>query len=489
MSLDRYRELLGRFDAKRVLVVGDVYLDENVFGAVTDISLEAPIPIFEVHQRRHNPGAAGNAACNVAALGAKTFMVGVVGDDPNADVVRKEFALRNVDTSGVVVDPARPTNTYGKLKAGGHNIPTQEVLRTDTPTPAFISGETEDQVIANIRARAPEVDAVMVGDQVSSVCTVRVLSEIVACANEHGLLTVGDSRQRAAAMKGFDIVVPNDKEAGLAVGIDVVDEASLAAAGKELLKTSKNVLVTCGPAGIKVFAEDGEVTDVPIVPCDVVDVTGAGDTVTAAVTLTMLAGGALQDAAVIANAAAGVAVGRPGVVTVSREEVDRALSGATGPAKLKRLEDLIPIVRGHKDEGKRVVWTNGVFDLLHVGHVTYLLKAARLGDVLVVGLNSDASVRENKGPNRPIQSEADRALVLSAMECVDYLAIFGEKTTVGILEMLQPDVYAKGGDYTLDTIVQEERRVVEGYGGEIAIIPGVGGQSTTALIRKITNDR
>jgi len=289
-------------------------------------------------------------------------------------------------------------------------------------------------------------------------------------------------------MKGFDVVVPNDKETGVAVGIEVIDEPSLVAAGTKLLATSNNALVTCGSAGIKIFAENGDITDVPIVPCDVVDVTGAGDTVTAAVTLTLLAGGTLHDAAVVANAAAGVAVGQPGVVTVSREEVARALSGAAGPAKLKTLEELAPIVRRQQDEGKRVVWTNGVFDLLHVGHVTYLLKAARRGDVLVVGLNSDASVRDNKGSNRPIQSEADRALVLSAMECVDYLIIFGEKTTVGILEALRPDVYAKGGDYTLETIVQEERRVVEAYGGEIAIIPGVEGQSTTALIERIAND-
>jgi len=199
MSPERYCEFLERFAGKGVLVVGDIYLDENVFGAVTGVSLEAPIPVFEVHERRHNPGAAGNAACNAAALGAQTYMVGVVGADPNADIVRKEFAVRNVDTSGVVSDPGRPTNTYGKLKAGGHNIPAQEVLRTDTPSPSFIDGDVEDQVIANLRARAPEVDAIMVGDQVSSVCTERVLAEVAACAREHGLLTVGDSRGRAGA--------------------------------------------------------------------------------------------------------------------------------------------------------------------------------------------------------------------------------------------------------------------------------------------------
>jgi D-beta-D-heptose 7-phosphate kinase/D-beta-D-heptose 1-phosphate adenosyltransferase len=489
MSQQHDRELLARFDQKRVLVVGDIYLDENVFGIVTGISLEAPIPIFEVQERKCNPGAAGNAACNVAALGAKTYMVGVVGKDPNADVVLKEFALRNVNTSGVVVDPGRPTNTYGKLRAGGFNIPTQEILRTDTPSPTFISGAVEEQVIRNIRARAPEVDAIMVGDQVSATVTERVIAEIAVCARQHKLLTVADSRKRSGSFPGFDIIVPNDREAGIGAGIDVTNEASMRAAGKALLKSARNVLVTRGPDGITIFAENGDIVDVPIVPCEVVDVTGAGDTVTAAVTLAVLAGGSLRDAAVIGNAAAGVAVGQKGVVTVTRAEVERALAGTKGPAKLKTLEELVPIVRRLRLEGKEIAWTNGCFDILHVGHITYLLAAARLGDVLIVGLNSDASVRANKGPNRPVVPEGDRALVLSALECVDYVTIFSEKTTVRILDALQPDRYVKGGDYNLDTIVQEERRVVEGYGGKIDIIPGVKGQSTTAIIQKIAGDK
>jgi len=488
MDVQHYLELLDRFDKARVLVVGDIYLDENVEGVVTGISLEAPIPIYEVHARKCNPGAAGNAACNVAALGAKTYMVGVVGADANADVVRREFAVRNVDTSGVVVDPERPTNTYGKLRAGGHNIPTQEILRTDTPAPTFIAGAVEDQVIANLRARAPDVDAIVVGDQVSSVVTARVLEGVVALAEAHDVLTVGDSRERAGALKGFDAIVPNDREAGIGAGIDVIDDATLREAGKALLEGCKNALITRGPEGITVFSEDGAVEDVPIAPCEVVDVTGAGDTVTAAVALTLVAGGTLHDAAVIGNAAAGVAVGQEMVVTVSREEVARALSAEGGPGKLKSLDELKAIVLGLREAGKTVVWTNGCFDILHPGHITYLMEAGRLGDALVVGLNSDVSVRANKGPNRPVMNEKDRALVLSAFECVAYLTIFEEKTTVPILEVLRPDVYVKGGDYTVDTIVQEERRVVEGYGGRIALIPAVAGQSTTAIIDRIAQD-
>ncbi len=489
MTPERCRELLNQFGSKRVLAVGDVYLDENIFGIVTGVSLEAPIPIFEVHERKCNPGAAGNAACNIAAMGAKTYMIGVVGDDANADTVRKEFAIRNVDTSGVVVDPSRPTNTYGKLRAGGFNIPTQEVLRTDTPSPVFISGAVEDAVIKNIWDRAPEVDAIMVGDQVSATITERVINEIVECARKHNLLTVADSRKRSGSFNGFDIVVPNDREAGIGAGIDVVDDATLREAGKRLLKSAKNALVTRGPEGISVFAASGDITDVPITPCDVIDVTGAGDTVTAAVTLSVLSGATFAEAAEIGNAAAGVAVAQKGVVTVSRDEIEKAMLSSRGPAKLKAIEDLVPIIRRLQEEGKKVVWTNGCFDILHVGHITYLQKAARLGDVLLVGLNSDASVRANKGPSRPVVQEGDRAIVLAALECIGYLTIFSDKTTVGILKALKPDIYVKGGDYTLETIVQEERKVVESYGGKIEIIPAVKGQSTSSIIQKITGEK
>ncbi|MGI6458879.1 MAG: D-glycero-beta-D-manno-heptose 1-phosphate adenylyltransferase [Candidatus Hydrogenedentales bacterium] len=482
-----YAELVERFKMTRVMVVGDIYLDENVYGAVTGVSLEAPIPVYEVQEKRHNPGAAGNAACNVASLGATTYMVGYVGDDANADIVRREFAVRNVNTDYVVTDPSRPTNTYGKLRAGGFNIPSQEILRTDTPSPTFISGAVEDLLVAHIETLTPEVDVIVVVDQVSSVATERVLATVVDCARRHKVLTVGDSRARAGALKGFDVVVPNDREAGIGAGIEVLDEASLDAAAERLLQIAGGALITRGPAGIRVYRPQAEPVDVPIAiaPDAVVDVTGAGDTVTAAAALTVAAGGSLEDAAVLGNAAAGVAVVQPGVVTVSNAELLDALASSGAPSKLKTMDALKRILEGLHRDGKRIVWTNGCFDLIHVGHITYLQRAAALGDVLVVGLNSDTSVKQNKGSERPIIPQENRAIVLAAFECVDYIVIFDEPTPMRLLEYLKPDVYAKGGDYSIDTIVQEERRLVEGYGGEIAIISGVEGQSTTQIVSRM----
>ncbi|MBI2422144.1 MAG: D-glycero-beta-D-manno-heptose 1-phosphate adenylyltransferase [Candidatus Hydrogenedentes bacterium] len=488
MADEHLRDLIQKFNNVRVLAVGDIYLDENVFGSVTEVSLEAPIPVFEVHEKRHNPGAAGNAACNAASLGGQVTMVGVVGNDTNAGIVKHEFSVRNVNTEGIVTDPARQTNTYGKLKAGGHNIPLQEVLRTDTPKPTLISGEVEAQVIAQIKRLAPHVDAIMIGDQVVSTISQGVLDTIVACAKQYKLVTVADSRARAGIFHGIDVIVPNDNEAALAAGIEITDEDSLRQAGSTLLSSATNVFITRGPHGITIFGQNGAIEDVPIRPVKAIDVTGAGDTVAAAVTLALAAGGSLHDAAYLGNMAAGIAVVQSGVVTVSQAELIDALFGERGPEKVKSLPALEKTVQALKKDGKKVVWTNGCFDILHVGHITYLLTARQRGDVLVVGLNSDASVQRIKGPDRPVVNEKDRALVLSALECVDYIVVFDENSPMKLLEALQPDIYAKGGDYTIDTIVQEERRLVEGYGGAIAIIPGVEGHSTTSIIEKVLQD-
>ncbi|MBI2432934.1 MAG: D-glycero-beta-D-manno-heptose 1-phosphate adenylyltransferase, partial [Candidatus Hydrogenedentes bacterium] len=349
----------------------------------------------------------------------------------------------------------------------------------------LITGEVEAQVCAKIREFAPRVDAIMLGDQAVSVISEKVLATVVAVAKEYNLVTLADSRKRAGIFKDIDVVVPNDAEAGLAAGIEVKEEASLHEAGRFLLRSARNALVTRGPHGITIFSADGSIQDVPIRPVKAVDVTGAGDTVAAAVALTLAAGGSLYDAAFLGNMAAGIAVRQEGVVTVSLEELEDALFGEQGPEKLKTVEQLKPIVKKLKNEGKRVVWTNGCFDILHAGHITYLIRARQQGDVLVVGLNSDKSVKENKGPERPVVNERDRALVLSALEPVDFLVIFDDKTPMRLLAELQPSVYAKGGDYTINTIVQEERRLVESYGGEIAIIPGVEGQGTTQIIERI----
>ena len=483
MNTDRYRGILSKFHDARVLAVGDLYLDEDLLGQLTGVSLEAPVPIFEVAARRYNPGAAGNVACNAAALGAKTYAVGVVGNDPNADILRAEFTARGVDHSGLVVDAARPTNTYGKLKAGGHDIPAQELLRTDTPLPPRISGDVEAQVVRAIEDRAAAVDVILVTDQVSAVVTDAVLETIHTCREKYGFLLLGDSREGIGRFTGFDVLTPNASEAGRDTGLAQVDDA-----GRELAELSGATFVTRGPQGISVYSQNEDpIWEAARAP-KVVDVTGAGDTVSAAVALALFAGASNREAAVIANAAAGITVGRAGAVTVTADEVEEALISDGTPLKVKSLPELKSIVARFQSEGKRVVWTNGCFDILHVGHISYLVRAAREGDILVVGLNSDASVSRVKGPDRPIVPEAERALILSSLEFVDFVTVFSDESPAAILEHLEPDVYSKGGDYTIDTINQTERKIVEGYGGRISIVPGAEGKSTTNLVERIIKE-
>lgn len=479
--------ILNKFPVVRALVVGDVYLDENVHALMTGVSLEAPIPVLEVRERRYNPGAAGNVACNLAALGGKTRIVGVVGNDPNATILRNEFAAQGVDVSGLVVNPGAPTNTYGKWRAGGYNAPEQEVMRTDTPRPSFIDSAIEDQVISAIESVAQDVDVIVVADQVSSVATRRVLDAVVRIAKPHGLITVGDSRERIGEFAGFSLVAPNDREAGVGMDMPAEDDAQIDAAAEALLQLVKAALITRGPLGIQGYGKKERFLS-PSLASEVRDVTGAGDTVTAAAALSMAAGATLEQAAHIANAAAAVAVAENGVVAVGIEAVRRRLAGESQNSRVVSAEALEAIVRDAQSHGQRVVWTNGCFDILHAGHVTYLQRAAREGNVLVVGLNSDASVRAVKGPERPIVPEHERALIIAELKCVNYVTVFDEASPLGLLTQLQPDVYAKGGDYTIDTIDQTERRAVESYGGRIALIDGVEGRSTTNLVTRLDSE-
>jgi len=486
MNKDRFDTLTNSFSKARVMVVGDIYLDETNFGVITEMSLEAPIPVFELQRRYHNPGAAGNVATNLAAMGAQRVeMVGIVGQDVNADIVKKEFKDRNVSISGLVVDPDSPTNTYGKFRAGGETYPEQEILRSDTPRKTNLAFDLEAQVIESIKAFSPDVDAIVVVDQVSYAITPDIINTINECAKEHKLLTVADSRERIGMVHGFDVVLPNELE--LAVGLDMPTdtEEQLATAAKKMLEQAGCAFITRGPDGITSYTKDSAI-NYPTFTTEVVDVTGAGDTVTSATTLTLLANGTHEEAAIMANGAAANAVRQLGAVTVTRAEIESVVFQSQQSQSIVNLEDLQAIVKNYQSKGQTVVWTNGCFDILHAGHVTYLMDAAKQGDVLIVGLNSDASVSAVKGLDRPIVPENERALIISSLECVDHVVVFGDSDTVPLLDTLKPDIYAKGGDYTIETINQDERVLVESYGGSIALILGVDGRSTTNIIQRLS---
>lgn len=488
-------ELLALLDVashKRVLVVGDLCLDSYWTGEMRGLSPEAPVPLLEARSRRQTPGAAGNVAAGLAALGVTATVAGVVGDDADAAALLKVYAEAGVDSSGVVTQPGRPTSVHTRITVGDARTSERTVLRVDTPTATAATPESEKALIAAIERQAASADAIVVVEG-PGVCTLPVIAAAHAAAKDHAILLVGDVTGQALFLQGYDAVLPNEREAAAFLGLAPGDSATLDAAGVALVRDRGNTIaaITRGPKGISLFTADGR-EDVPAIERQIFDVTGAGDTAAAAFVVALLAKASPREAAELANLAAYVAVGRPGTAIVTARDLRHAaveVSGAQKSGKLCSREELADLVSAARAAGKRVVFTNGCFDLIHPGHVTYLAQARALGDALIVALNSDASVQSLKGPTRPILRQDERVMILSALESVSWVTIFDEMRITGLLEMLKPDVWAKGGDYTLETLDQGERRMAESLGCEIALIPPVEGISTTDIVHRIEEAR
>jgi D-beta-D-heptose 7-phosphate kinase/D-beta-D-heptose 1-phosphate adenosyltransferase len=488
-------ELVPLLDAaagKRVLVVGDLCLDVYWAGELRGLSPEAPVPLVEARSRRQTPGAAGNVAAGLAALGLSAVVAGVAGDDDDAAALLTTYAQAGIQTSGVVTEPGRGCVVHTRITVSDRRDFERTVLRVDTPIPPAPAPEAEKALIDAIHRAAANADAIVVVEGPGA-CTPPVIEAAHAAAKDRGILLVGDVSGQAVFLRNYDVVLPNEREAASFLGLASSDPAVLDSVGVGLVRDLHNKIaaITRGPQGISLFTADGR-EDVPAIERQIFDVTGAGDTATAAFVAGLLGGASPREAAELANLAAYVAVGRPGTAVVSARDVRHAgaeVAGARKSSKLCSREELVELVNAARAAGKRVVFTNGCFDLIHPGHVTYLVQARALGDALIVALNSDASVQSLKGPTRPILRQDERVMILSALESVTWVTIFDEMRVTGLLELLKPDVWAKGGDYTLDTLDQGERRMAESIGCEIALIPPVQGISTTDIVRRIEEAR
>ncbi len=492
LSPKRFEEIASGFAGKRVLVIGDLYLDEYLWGDMDEISKEGPIPVIHVKTHTYCPGAAANAANGVRALGGEVFLAGVAGDDANGHILLDALRREGINIEGILIGAQASTNTYSKISAGGFHSPKQEVLRIDTQRPPPISESTALRLRDYVVGLLPQLEGIAFVDQASSVVTDRLLEDVSELALKHGVLLVGDSRERVGRFRGFNLICPNDYEASAAAGADSVDEAALVEAGRKLLRerAHKNLIITRGKHGMMAFEGDGRVTNLPTFAQEVFDVTGAGDTVTAATCLSLLGGASLVEAAEIANLAAGVAVSKSGTVTVSLKELRAAysrISGRLPPQKIRSLEELRAIVDELRAQQKRIAWTNGCFDIVHSGHIAFLREAKRHADVLIVGINGDRSAAVLKGPVRPVLPQAERAQVIAELATVDYVTIFEEATCVQALKELRPDVYLKGRGYSLEAVNQEERQVVESYGGRIVLLAGGPDVSTSEIIQRIAS--
>ena len=476
------------FAGQSVVVLGDVMLDTWIDGHVERISPEAPIPVLRIDRRREMLGGAGNVARNIAALGGRAILVGVVGrDEPGRRVLRLaqeagpqpgEMAAR------LVISKASPTTHKTRYVAAG-----QQVLRVDEEVALPVTGAVAARLIDTVEAALDEAAAVVLSDYAKGTLAPAVLARVIAAARAAGKPVVVDPKARdMSRYKGASVLTPNRAEAYAATGIDCAEEASTERAGRELLAAAaaEAVLITRGAMGLGVVRRDGPALFVPSRARAVFDVSGAGDTLVAALALALAGGAPLVSAAHIANAAAGVAVGKPGTATVSRRELLAALREEEAEeigAKIVGLDEALARVAGWRAAGQRIGFTNGCFDLIHPGHVRLLSKARAECDRLVVGLNSDASVRRLKGLDRPVQSETARATVMASIGSVDLVVLFAEDDPSRLIEAIRPEVLVKGADYAPEEVVGGD--FVRSYGGRLVLVPLEAGQSTTKTILRI----
>lgn len=468
-----------------VLVVGDIMCDVYLWGNIDRISPEAPVPVFESVRRQQVLGGAANVAANLRALGCEVHLLGAIGTDEAGQCVRGLLQQAGITDTWLLDDDTRPTTEKTRLVA--HQ---QQVLRLDQESRTPLSHELVACALGHVETLLPQVDGVICSDYHKGVCSPALLQPLFSMAQRAKRPIVVDPKAPDFTLyRGATVLTPNVSEVERASGMRLHTPDVLPQAVARLLHQSQAqaVLVTRGQDGLSLFHPPRAPRHIPAQAREVYDVTGAGDTVIAVFSMAFFAGLSLFEAARVANLAAGIVVGKMGTATVSREELQRALQHRPALAnhKLLQRDELVAVRHSHRRQGERVVFTNGCFDLLHAGHVQYLQAARALGDCLVIGLNADASVRQLKGPQRPIVPQGERAQVLAALACVDYVTIFEEATPLALITALQPDVLVKGGDYNAATIVGHDEVVASG--GRVHIVPYVAGLSSTEIIAQIAS--
>jgi D-beta-D-heptose 7-phosphate kinase/D-beta-D-heptose 1-phosphate adenosyltransferase len=479
----RLAEAIAGFASARVLCIGDVMLDHYVYGEVERISPEAPIPVLHVARETRCLGGAGNVVRNLSALGAESCFVSLVGaDDPGREIKRLTGESDSVEAH-LLVERDRLTTMKTRYIAG-----TQQMLRADRETVAPIGAAAREDLLRLVDQVLADRAVVIVSDYAKGVLADGVAAEVIARARAAGRIVIVDPKGRDyTRYRGATLVKPNRRELADATGLPVRSEAEIVAAARRLIETCafEAVLVSLSQDGMLLVEATGPVHALPAQAREVFDVSGAGDTVVATLATALASGVALVDAARLANLAAGIVVAKVGTAVAYAAEIAETLAEAEhgSGAKAVPLDVALDRVVAWRRQGLKVGFTNGCFDLLHPGHVSLLGQARAACDRLVVGLNSDESVRRLKGKDRPVQSETARAQVLGSLATVDLVLVFEEDTPLRLIEAIRPDVLVKGADYTVATVVGAD--IVQSYGGRILLAELSPGHSTTATIAKL----
>jgi D-beta-D-heptose 7-phosphate kinase/D-beta-D-heptose 1-phosphate adenosyltransferase len=485
----RLVELVRHLGRPKVVVLGDLILDRYVWGDAERISQEAPVILLRADRREEKLGGAASVASMLAVLGADVHLAGLVGTDKDADAVRGLLDGRGIQHAMVLADPDRPTTVKERYIGRAQQKHPQQMMRVDFETREAASAIMESKLSASLLEAVQTADMVLISDYDKGVCTPSLNRSLIDAAKAAGVKVLVDPIRGGdykARYFGCTAMTPNRLEAGLASGVKI-DSIDAAMKAGEILRSEVGMeagLVTLDKEGMCLVDREGG-RHFPCRPREVYDITGAGDMVLAVLGMALAAGADFPDAIAIANSAGGLEVERIGVATVTRDEIIADLqSHGSNKRKVVELPALVAELDRRRGLKQRIVFTNGCFDVLHVGHVQYLRESRAQGDLLVVGLNTDASVRrQNKAPNRPINDERSRAEMLAALETVDFVCLFDEDTPAGIIEAVRPDVLVKGSDYLPHQVVGAD--FVQSYGGRLHLAALVPGMSTTNTLARI----
>jgi D-beta-D-heptose 7-phosphate kinase/D-beta-D-heptose 1-phosphate adenosyltransferase len=462
----------------KILVVGDLMIDHYLWGSCDRISPEAPVQVIDVTRENTVLGGLGNVINNLKALGSRVDVISVIGECEVADKLKKLLLNINVDTRYIVTQSGRMTSKKSRIIASQ-----QQVVRYDIESTDEISHESQKEILDTFRSIITDYDAVLLSDYGKGVLTKELTASLIAIANENNKKVLVDPKGLDySKYKGAFLLTPNKKEASEATQVNIKDDASLTQAIIQL-KTECNLdvsLITLSEQGVAIY--DNKLRTHPTVAREVFDVTGAGDTVLASLGFALACEYEIDDAVEFSNLAAGVVVGKIGSATATLNEIieyESSLNKSTSDEHIKTLGEIAALSEELKARGKKIIFTNGCFDILHAGHVRYLETAKSYGDILILGLNSDRSVTALKGEGRPINIQLDRAYILAALEAVDYVVVFDEDTPYDLIKAVKPHILVKGGDYKGKEVVGQD------IADELKLVQFVDGKSTTRTIEKI----
>lgn len=482
--------IVRSFAGRRILLIGDLILDRYIYGDAERISPEAPVPVLRTREKREAVGGSANVAACLAALGCEITCCGVIGRDRYGSTLTALLKEIGVDTAGVLELRDRPTITKTRLVGLAQHRHRQQLLRVDEEDSSPLTEAEAGQLIERAVARVADVDVVCIEDYDKGVITAALVQAVMQKARQAGRPVLVDPARLTdyARYAGADIITPNRQELSMATGASCESVADVTAAARNLRQSLKSraVVATIDREGSVVVSDTDEPHHLPTIPRSVYDNTGAGDAVLAMLAAAVAGGADLISAARLANVAGGLEVERFGCVPITADEVlaELRLEDRTRNGKLRGVDEVVAELTLRRDRGETVVFTNGCFDILHAGHVDFLQRCRLEGSLLVIGLNSDKSVRSlGKGDDRPINRFEHRAKVLGALECVDYVVGFDKPDPARLIERIRPDVLVKGQDWSDKGVVGADS--VEAAGGRVVLLPLVDGLSTTNLVERI----